>query len=171
MKRLLVFSLALITIWSCSKDDDNGSGPVTLTEYEQRVIGTWDLTEVEYDGGYTTPLTPITTPFSGTGENVTGQFVLTFENNVKRIQYNYGFDAKAPSPLGGEQVVPVGRQGVGTWAATPDGSALVITEEDLTTVLLVESNEENTQQFNTTVTETVSIVTAEVDALLTFQRR
>lgn len=76
-KTLFVVFLS-VTFFSCSSDDDNSG------EEEISIVGTWELTEMNYDGTTTIEFEGIPVPVSieGVGEDIDAQIVFEEDPNT-----------------------------------------------------------------------------------------
>lgn len=77
--KALIIALLAISILSCSKDDDNSD-----SEDEIKITGTWDLTEMNYEGTTTINFEGIPVPVNieGVGEDIDAQIVFEEEPNT-----------------------------------------------------------------------------------------
>lgn len=161
MKKLILFSLIISSLMACRKDDDDDDSSSGNT-FANRIVGTWDLTDVDYDFELPSiiPGTPAT-QITGSATNVTGSFVIAADPNT--ISYDYTFDVS----LNGIGTVPVNTQESGTWTLSNDETVIFLQLSDgSTSQLEILQDTKTIQKYNTTITETAPVV-GDLDILTT----
>lgn len=130
MKKLLLplflMSLALV---SC-RDDDGDDGRTRTGTFENRITGTWELTDVDYSGYMPNPINPGQgVNFSGEGEDVYGEF--NFKADLTATYY-MGFTARLDIGTNEPVRLPFYRPGSGTWWTK--GSDSIFVAESIDTI-------------------------------------
>lgn len=161
MKKLILFSLVALSVMSCrKKTDDTTTTTTDPNSFENRIVGTWNLTEVDYD----TELPSIIpgqppTQLSGSAENVTGSFVIT--SNPNTIAYDYSFDVS----ISGIGSIPINTQESGTWTLSSDETFIFLQlENGETSQMKILEDSSNRQIYETTVVEEAPVV-GDIDIL------
>lgn len=163
MKKLILFTLVALSILSCRKKIDDTDSSTTTTNpntFEGRIVGTWNLTEVDYD----TELPSIIpgqppTQLSGSAENVTGTFTIGVDPNT--ISYDYSFDVS----ISGIGSIPINTQEGGTWTLSSDETFIFIQlENGETSQMKILEDTDSRQVYETTVVEEAPVV-GDIDIL------
>lgn len=161
MKKIFLFSLLALSIISCrKKTDDTTTTTEDPNSFENRIVGTWDLTDVDYD----TELPSIIpgqppTQIAGSAESVTGNFVINSDPNT--ISYNYSFDVS----INGIGTIPISTQESGTWTLSSDETVIFMQlDNGETSQLKILEDTDSRQKYETTVTEAAPIV-GDIDIL------
>ncbi len=170
MKKLVILSLAIIAWSGCRKEKNNTTNPNTPLTYEEKLVGNWDLDSIYYETEIPSLTGGPATPVEDSGENVSGEFIITKGPN--ELSYNYTFTANVPTPVGGNINVPVSQEGDATWTVASDNSEIYLkSPEDESTVYEVVRNEDNLQEFKTVIDYNLQgFINIEVTAYITLKR-
>lgn len=105
MKTFLRFAVILLSLGltiACSRDDDDQTKEPEPTGLEAFLSGTFDVTQVDYNG--TVTFSGQSIPLNGTGTNTSGYY--TFKQKAKSLDYEVNTTANV-SILGQNVPVPV----------------------------------------------------------------
>ncbi|MEQ9262987.1 MAG: lipocalin family protein [Owenweeksia sp.] len=171
MKKIWIIAFLGLSLVACKKDKSSSTQTNTPLSYEDKLVGSWDLTAIYYeteipDFGGGAPI-----PVEDNGTNVSGEFNIIKDPN--QVSYDYSFTASIPNPLtGGSFDAPVSQQASGTWTVASDNSAIYLKSGEETTTFKVMKNEADLQVFQTVIPYSVPILgTVEVTALITLTRQ
>ena len=170
MKKLLIFSLALLSLWSCKKDENNTPTNTLPPGLTGRLIGDWELTGVYCKTSIPNPLNPLQ-PINVEGDAtaVSGDFVVSY--NPNKVVYNYSFSISG-GPVPGS--FPVNQDGEATWSVISNDTKVLLEEADMDPVIYdVTTNEANLQVWETELPFTIPGVgiTVTADIKLTLERK
>ena len=120
MKRIVIISLAIVTIMACKKKEEpTPPGP------NEWIVGYWEMTDLEVSGNITVGTTGI--PVNGEGENFSGGYQL---NADKSASYDASCDVILNIPGIGQQTIPYSRMGTCTWKLTNNATVLEVVESN-----------------------------------------
>lgn len=169
MKKLWILAFAGIALASCKKDKDPVNNADPQETYEQRLVGTWNLTKIRYETEIPSFGGGAPTPVEDDATQVSGDF--NINHNPNTINYNYSFIAKVPLPIIGEVEVPLDQSGNGTWTVASDNSSIYLKANEESSEMKVMENEEDRQVFRTVIPYTVpALGEIDVTAFITLQR-
>lgn len=164
MKKILAIAMSLLFLGACSKDknnNNNNNGPTGLTG---RLVGTWNMTALDYSTQVPNPLNPLSPiDLTGDAQDLEGTFTVTANPNV--VVYNYSFnivDADLPFPI------PVQRSGQATWDVISNDTKVVLEENGESTIYDVITNEAARQIWAGTLPFTIPGVGITVDSDIQF---
>lgn len=151
MKRIVAIALFLLFLGACSKDKNNNNNNNTPAGLEGRLVGSWNMTALDYSTQVPNPLDPFN-PIDVTGDaqDLQGTFTVTSNPNV--VVYNYSFnivDADLPFP------VPVQRSGQATWDVISNDTKVVLEEGGESIIYDVVTNEATRQVWAGTLPFTI----------------
>lgn len=151
MKRIVAIALSLLFLGACSKDKNNNNNNNTPAGLEGRLVGSWNMTALDYSTQVPNPLDPFN-PIDVTGDaqDLQGTFTVTSNPNV--VVYNYSFnivDADLPFP------VPVQRSGQATWDVISNDTKVVLEEGGESIIYDVVTNEATRQVWAGTLPFTI----------------
>ncbi len=161
MKKIFLFSFIALCLISCrKKSEDDGGTSSNPNTFENRIVGTWTLTGIDYD----TELPSIIpgqppTQLAGSAENVTGTF--NINSNPNTISYDYSFDVA----INGIGSIPINTQESGTWTLSSDETIIFLQlDNGETSQLKILEDSESKQVYETTVVEEAPVV-GDIDIL------
>ncbi len=142
MKHVLFIILMVLFATACKKDQPQIDPSVPLGE---RIPGKWDITEVHYNGAF--PFNNSWLPFSGEGQNVTGNFEFTDTPNVGA--FDVSFIANIDIGVGQPITYPVSQSHDGNWEIVNANSGIRMWRNDTAYVWDVINNTETKQTWVT----------------------
>lgn len=120
MKKLTYFFALTLVLLACKKEEDpTPAGP------NEWIVGNWSMTDLEVAGNINLAGTAI--PINGAGESFTGGYQF---NSDKSTTFDAACDVVLNIPGIGEQTVPYGRVGSGTWKLTNNATVLEVIESN-----------------------------------------
>ena len=98
MKQIALLLITTLLIFGCKKTTPKIDTSVALSE---RILGHWNITDVEFSGVVPNQSTGQSIPFSGTGKNVSGEFNFQKNPNIGEFQVSFlaEIDLGLPQPL------------------------------------------------------------------------
>jgi hypothetical protein len=118
MRKLTLLLALFAVLLACKKEDK--TAPPGPNEW---LVGNWSITDLEVSGNIDFAGTVI--PINGEGENFAGGFQF---NNDKSAAFDATCDVLLNIPGLGQQTVPYGRVGTGTWKLTNNATILEVVE-------------------------------------------
>lgn len=170
VKPLLLLTLFVIG-FACSNDDDTSSS-------DSGIVGTWEVTEIDYSGTSATIVSGIETTATFTGTGINMDLVIIFSENPNNYTTAGDYDIQLMTTTGGQTFTSfVANENFisnGTWELNgdlltvnqPDGSTVIATILSLTEnemVIAWSFMNEETQSGVTTIQD--------VDGTYTFTRQ
>lgn len=167
MKRFIL-SLAALGFLTIGCKDRVGDEPKVTGTFEQRITGTWNLTDVDYQGAMPNPLNPSQDiAFTGEGEDTYGSFQF---NGDGTAQYEMGFTARLDIGTNEPVRLPFYRPGAGNWW-TKNDSVFVAEAQDTAGYKVVEDTDDK-QRWRTVlpILDSVSNTFVDVDLEVILRR-
>jgi len=142
MKQFAILLFASLIILGCKKTTPKVDKSVPL---EERILGQWDITDVEYSGVVVNGGTGQNIPFSGTGKNVSGEF--KFQENPNIGEFQVAFLAEIDLGLQQPLTLPFDESHDGNWEVQNEGEIVSMWRNDTTYDWRVLTNLENEQKW------------------------
>lgn len=127
MKKALLSALVIALVSIGCKDDPDSTDEFTRTgTLEDRITGTWTLTDVDYQGVMPNPFNPNqNVSFNGEGEDTYGIFTFRADGTA---EYSMEFTARIDIGTSEPARLPFYRPGTGTWWTNAAKDSLFVAE-------------------------------------------